>query len=46
MLTTFAELKAFWHYEILGEDKRFSWRKLRRRVARNNSYNCLFWLRL
>tara|TARA_R110000868_G_scaffold45808_5_gene151683 strand:+ start:31218 stop:31763 length:546 start_codon:yes stop_codon:yes gene_type:complete len=46
MLNNFQELKSFWHYEILGEDKPFSWFKLFRRVRRNNSYNCLFWLRL
>jgi len=46
MLTTYKELKSFWHYEILGEDKPFSRLKLLRRMRRNNSYHCLFWLRL
>lgn len=46
MPNSFAILKQFWHYEILGESNPFSWHKLLRRAARSNSNNCLFWLRL
>ncbi|GGE33096.1 acetyltransferase [Halopseudomonas oceani] len=46
MLNNFAELKEFWHAELLGEDKKFSWLKILRRVNRSNPHNCLFWLRL
>ena len=46
MLNDFAELKEFWHTEIIGDDKKFSWTKIFRRVKRSNPHNCLFWLRM
>lgn len=46
MPTTFAQLKRFWHVEILDAKKRFSWWRLLRRARRSNSSRCLFWLRL
>lgn len=46
MPSTFAQLKRFWHVEILDPAKPFSWWRLLRRARRSNSSKCLFWLRL
>lgn len=46
MPDSFDELKRLWHLEILGEETRFSWRKLLRRAHRSNSAHYLFWFRL
>lgn len=47
MPTTLAELLRFFHIEILGGlDKKFSYWKLWRRVARGGGWNYLFWFRL
>ncbi|TWI54208.1 transferase family hexapeptide repeat protein [Pseudomonas duriflava] len=43
----FAELKRYWHIEIIGGlEKPFSWSRLRQKCKRSNRYAYLFWFRL
>ncbi|WP_222936309.1 serine acetyltransferase [Pseudomonas proteolytica] len=39
-------LKHYWHVEILGRDKPFSWIRLLRRAHRSRQSHYLFWFRL
>ncbi len=43
----YAELKRYWHIELLGgEHKRFTWRRLLRKYRQRSRYRYLFWYRL
>ncbi|MHA6494917.1 serine O-acetyltransferase [Pseudomonas borbori] len=43
---TFAQLKRYWHIELLGgEHKRFSWRRLLVKYRQRSRYRYLFWYR-
>ena len=44
---TFAQLKRYWHIEMLGgADKRFTWRRLHEKYRQRSRYRYLFWFRL
>lgn len=36
----------YWHIEIVGENRPFSWRRLRKKCLRSNRYAYVFWYRL
>jgi|RifCSPhighO2_12_1023870.scaffolds.fasta_scaffold09874_4 serine acetyltransferase len=43
---TFAQLKRYWHIELLGgAHKRFSWRRLLAKYRQRSRYRYLFWYR-
>ena len=43
---TFAQLKRYWHIELLGGlDKRFTWRRLCEKYRQRSRYRYLFWFR-
>lgn len=43
---TFAQLKRYWHIELLGgEHKRFSWRRVWLKYRQRSRYRYLFWYR-
>lgn len=43
---TFAELKRFWHVEIVGTEKRFSWLRMASRLRNKPGLKYVFWWRL
>ncbi|WP_263144589.1 serine acetyltransferase [Pseudomonas sp. RIT-PI-AD] len=44
---TFAQLKRYWHIELIGgEHKRFTWKRLWRKYRQRARYRYLFWYRL
>tara|TARA_Y100000114_G_scaffold93317_1_gene86735 strand:- start:129 stop:452 length:324 start_codon:yes stop_codon:yes gene_type:complete len=43
---TFKELKKLWHIEIIGENKKFSWYRLFKRIRSSDKKSYLFWFRL
>lgn len=44
---TYQELKTYWNIEIIGgEHKRFTWRKVLKKLSQRKRYRFLFWFRV
>lgn len=43
---TFTELKRFWHVEIIGTEKKFSWLRMASRLRNKPGLKYVFWWRL
>lgn len=42
----FSQLKRFWHIEVIGKEKKFSWWRLRSRMRNKPGLKFVFWWRL